>query len=182
MFVFFSHRNAWPIILSWPVLLWMRVLRRKMAISDAGMGSWLQWLGDYWSSTPPRMILDSCVKLACKSVARWLSCHFSSLISKPLSQFSMLRFVKRVCNIWKQGWAWGRGYHISLLCSIELLLLHSSRLSVMIKYHKLYAVEMSTICDLLKDIKRHTSLSTISPPIPQDYWVRCITTSTHALI
>ena len=45
-----------------------------------------------------------------------------------------------------------------------------SRLSVLVKYHKLYAVNMKVICDLIRQIKEYrTMLSSIAA---QDQWVR----------
>ena len=62
----------------------------------------------------------------------------------PLSPFSLVDYTASSC-----------------LCS---------RLSVLVKYHKLYAVNMKVICDLIRQIKEYRTM--LSSTTAQDQWVR----------
>ena len=48
---------------------------------------------------------------------------------------------------------------------------HCSRLSVLVKYHKLYAVNMAAICDLIRRIKQQVAIIDTNPPMAHEYWV-----------
>ena len=50
---------------------------------------------------------------------------------------------------------------------------HCSRLSVLVKYHKLYAVNMAAICDLIRRIKDQVAIIDTNPPMAHEYWVCC---------
>ena len=123
---------------------------RKVTTRGDGAESCHQRRRNYWSFMLCSMMSMPCSRLVCKLISLSLSL---SLFLFPSPLISVCIYMI-----------------IHVLCSLYITHTHTiSRLSVLVKYHKLYAVNMKAICDLIRKIKEYRVM--LSSTTAQDEWV-----------